>query len=198
MFTGLVQDVGTIDRIFRSGNHVRLRINSSFKEGDMRTGDSINVNGACLTVEKWDVPFLEAHVSRETMTRTNLPDLREGEKVNLELAMRPADRFGGHIVQGHVDSTGKVRSMTKSGDDMILRISCPSSLMGYIVDKGSISINGVSLTVSRMGRGWFELTLIPHTLRNTNLQSLRTGARVNIETDIIGKYIKKLQEARNR
>lgn len=198
MFTGIVQETGTVDRIVRSGSRLRLRIRSSFKEGEIRTGDSVNVNGACLTVETGTPPLFEVHVSRETMMRTTLSGLREGEKVNLELAMRAGDRFGGHMVQGHVDGTGKVVRISRSGEDTVLRVSHPDHLGEFVVEKGSVSMNGVSLTVSAQRKSWFEVTLIPHTLKNTNLSSLKVGYRVNIETDILGKYMKKFLEKKSR
>lgn len=198
MFTGIVQDVGTIGRISRMKGHALMRIKTSLGKGDVRRGESINVNGACLTVERVDEQSFEAHISRETMSRTTFGHLKAGDRVNLERAMEAGDRFGGHFVQGHIDATGIVRKIKRSGEDVILRIECPCSLEQLFVEKGSVSIDGVSLTISALGRGWLEVTLVPYTMANTNLSSLRTGRRVNVEADVLGKYVKKVQETKAR
>ncbi len=198
MFTGIVQDIGTIDKISRVRGTLRMRIKSSFQEGAIREGDSINVNGACLTAEKVTENCFEAYVSRETMMRTNFSSLRERERVNLERSMEIGDRFGGHIVQGHVDAVGTVKKIIQRDNDTVVRISWPADMEGLSVEKGSVSINGASLTISAIGRGWIEVTLVPYTIKNTNLSMLKGGHRVNIEADIVGKYIQKYQEMGQR
>jgi riboflavin synthase len=191
MFTGIVQDLGVVDKIEKRSSRMRLIIKSSLERGDMRIGDSICVNGACLTMTVVNMPRFEADVSSETMKRTNLGKLRAGEKVNLELALRPIDRFGGHIVQGHVDGAGTIRGIRKAGEDLIMRISYPLPLRDLFVEKGSVALDGISLTVSNLGRGWIEVAFIPYTLKNTTISSWKVGDKVNIEADLLGKYLKK-------
>lgn len=191
MFTGIVQDLGVVDRIEKHSLRMKLGIKSSFSHADLKRGDSICVNGACLTVTGIQSSRFEADVSGETLKRTNLGILRIGEKVNLELAMKAGDRFGGHIVQGHVDGTGVVRRIKKTGEDIILRLSHPSDLHDLFIEKGSIALDGISLTLSKLGQGWIEVTAIPFTIQNTTLGSWKIGSKVNIEADLFGKYLKK-------
>ncbi len=198
MFTGIVQDIGTIDKISRVRGALRLRIQSSFDQDTIREGDSINVNGACLTAEMISANFFEVYVSRETLMRTNFSFLREREEVNLERSMEVGDRFGGHIVQGHIDAVGTVKKIVQRDSETVVRVSWPANLEGLFVEKGSVSINGVSLTISGIGRNWIDVTLVPYTLKRTNLSTLRVGHRVNIETDIVGKYVQKYQEMGQR
>ncbi len=191
MFTGIVQDLGVVDKIEKRSSGMKLRIKSSFESGMLRIGDSICLNGACLTITEMNAPRFEADVSAETMQRTTLGKLRMGKKVNLELALRLEDRFGGHIVQGHVDATGVIRGIRKAGDDVIVRVSYPSALQDFFVEKGSVALDGVSLTISNLGRDWIEAKVIPFTLQNTTISSWKVGDRVNIEVDFFGKYLKK-------
>ena len=191
MFTGIVQDLGVVDKIEKRHSEMKLKIKTSFKSEDVKVGDSICINGACLTVSRTSLSGFQADVSRETLAKTNLGELHVGSKVHLELALRAGDRFGGHIVQGHVDGTGTIRRIRKIGHDLIVRVSYPSYLDDLFVGKGSVALDGVSLTISELGRGWLEVTLIPFTLQNTLLASLKVGGKINIEADLIGKYLKK-------
>ena len=196
MFTGIVQDIGTIDTIIRSKGGLIMRIKTLFKDEVLAEGESINVNGACLTVEKAEHLSFQAYVSGETMARSNLASLKKGDRVNLERAMKAGDRFGGHIVQGHIDSTGTVRKIARRGGDVILRVSHPASLEGLFVEKGSVALDGVSLTVSGIGKGWIEVNQVPYTLANTTLRKLRMGQKLNIEADILGKYAQRSRESK--
>ncbi len=191
MFTGIVQDLGVVDKIERRSTGMKLKIKSSFRSGEINIGDSVCVNGACLTISQIRDAGFEVDISAETLKRSTLERTHRGERVNLELALRPTDRFGGHIVQGHVDGTGTIRSIAKAGEDTTMRVSYPSSLRDLFVEKGSVALNGVSLTISNLGREWIEVTFIPYTLQNTTVSSWKVGNKVNIEADLLGKYLKK-------
>ena len=191
MFTGIVEEVGVIAKISENGMTVR----ASKVTGDLKLGDSIAVNGACLTA----VSFGESgkgefsvDLSPETMRRTALGDLSEGSLVNLERALLVSDRMGGHIVQGHVDGTGRVISTKPEGDSVIFRIGVPKRLSRYIVEKGFVAVDGISLTVVKRGASSFTLAVIPYTSNNTNLAALSVGDRVNLEADILAKYVESL------
>ena len=191
MFTGIVEEVGVVAKISENGMTVR----ASKVTGDLKLGDSIAVNGACLTA----VSFGESgkgefsvDLSPETMRRTALGDLSEGSLVNLERALLVSDRMGGHIVQGHVDGTGRVISTKPEGDSVIFRIGVPKRLSRYIVEKGFVAVDGISLTVVKRGASSFTLAVIPYTSNNTNLAALSVGDRVNLEADILAKYVESL------
>ncbi len=191
MFTGIVQDLGIVDKIEKLHSGMKLKVKTSFDGDDIKVGDSVCINGSCLTVSHLDLPSFETDVSRETLMITNLGELRPGRKVHLELALRPQDRFGGHIVLGHVDGIGIVKRIRRLGNDLIVRTSYPSFLDDLFVKKGSVALDGVSLTISELGKSWLEVTLIPFTLKNTTLSSIKVGDKINIEADLIGKYLKK-------
>ena len=188
MFTGIVEEVGSVTKI--SDNALTVRASKIIE--DMKLGDSIAVNGTCLTSVNFSSTEFSVDLSPETMRRTSLGQLSEGSSVNLERALLASDRMGGHIVQGHVDATGRVMSTKVDGDSIIFRIRIPKRLNPYIVEKGFISVDGISLTVVKRGASSFTLAVIPYTLKNTNLASVSVGDRVNLEADILAKYVESL------
>ena len=188
MFTGIVEEVGSVVSISNDGMTVRAEAVMS----DLKLGDSISVNGACLTAVSISSSVFSVDLSPETMRRTSLGDLVAGGVVNLERALSASDRMGGHIMQGHVDGTGRITSTKEDGDSVIYRVRAPKRLMPYIVEKGFIAVDGISLTVVKVGTSSFTLAVIPYSLRNTNLHALSIGARVNLEADILAKYVENL------
>ena len=198
MFTGIVEELGTLESIARLGDSARLRINGPLVTTDAGHGDSIAVNGVCLTVTTYEPgETFDADVMAETLDRTALGSLTPGAPVNLERAMRADARFGGHIVQGHVDGTGVMLSRTPHEHWHVVRISLPSDLARYVVEKGSITVSGTSLTVSAVSDpderdAWFEVSLIPTTLDATILGALTPGDPVNLEVDVLAKYVERL------
>jgi riboflavin synthase len=188
VFTGIVEEVGIVAKISDSGMTVRA---SKVLE-DVKLGDSIAVNGACLTAVNFTKTEFSVDLSPETMRRTSLGQLSEGSPVNLERALLVSDRMGGHIVQGHVDGTGRIMSTKTEGDSIIFRVRVPKRLNRYIVEKGFVAVDGISLTVVKRGASSFTLAVIPYTLKNTNLVSLSVGDRVNLEADILAKYVESL------
>jgi riboflavin synthase len=191
VFTGIVETVGAVVSMEPAGDLVRITIDAGEVAEGVRIGDSIAVNGGCLTVTGIDGPRLAFEAVRETQQRTALADLAAGAPVNLERAMRADGRLDGHIVQGHVDGVGTVRSVKRVGDDVRLCVECGEDLAGAMVEKGSVAIDGVSLTVAGVSRSGFEVALIPHTLDVTTLGARRPGDRVNLEVDVLGKYVKR-------
>ena len=188
MFTGIVEEVGNISHVSPNS----LAVDASTVMPGLKLGDSIAINGACLTVVECGPGRFAVDLSPETMRRTSLGTLESGGPVNLERALAAGDRMGGHIVQGHVDGTGRVTSIRTEDDCIILRIRAPKRLMSYIVEKGFVAIDGISLTVVKKGSSSFTLSVIPYTLRNTNLHRIRVGDRVNLEADILAKYVESL------
>ena len=188
MFTGIVEELGVVAKI--SNNAMTVR--ASKVTEDLKLGDSIAVNGTCLTAVNFGRTEFSVDLSPETMRRTSLGQLSEGSPVNLERALLASDRMGGHIVQGHVDSTGRVISSRVDGDSIIFRIRVPKRLNPYIVEKGFIAVDGISLTVVKRVASSFTLAVIPYTLKNTNLASVSIGDRVNLEADILAKYVESL------
>ncbi|MFI5323665.1 MAG: riboflavin synthase [Thermodesulfobacteriota bacterium] len=192
MFTGTVDDTGTVTEIKRCSKESALSIAvNRIDLGEVRPGDSISVNGACLTVTSIGRGMFTTDASRETLSRTNLGRLRVGSRVNLERSLRAGDRMGGHIVNGHVDGVGRVGSRKKRGKSVEFRFIVPDKLSRYIVEKGSVAIDGVSLTVNSVAGEEFSVNIIPYTLAETTFGTLKKGSRVNIECDIIGKYVEK-------
>jgi riboflavin synthase len=191
VFTGLIEDLGTIESLERGGEGARLRIASRLA-GELSLGDSIAVNGCCLTATAVDGTDFETEAMNQTLEVTALDGVDEGSKVNLELAMKVGDRLGGHIVQGHVDGVGIVASVADDGFARRLRVELPADLLSYVVDKGSITLSGVSLTVADLGDSWAEVSLIPETLERTNLGDLAPGERLNVECDVVAKYVERL------
>ncbi len=188
MFTGIVEEVGVVAAISDNGMTVRA---SKVLE-DVKLGDSIAVNGTCLTAVSFTKSEFSVDLSPETMRRTSLGQLTEGSPVNLERALLASDRMGGHIIQGHVDGTGRIMSTKADGDSIIFRVRVPKRLNKYIVEKGFVAVDGISLTVVKRGASSFTLAVIPYTLKNTNLASLSAGDRVNLEADILAKYVESL------
>ena len=198
MFTGIVEAVGKIAALESRGELTCLEIEApSITEG-VKLGDSIAINGACLTVAAavtaGEGGTLAFEAVQETLDKTNLGDLREGSRVNLERAMRSDGRLDGHIVQGHVDGVGRVQELRCEGDDVRLFVECGPEVASYLVDKGSVTVDGVSLTVVEARDDGFDVALIPHTLQVTTLGERRPGDRVNLEADILGKYVKRYLE----
>lgn len=193
MFTGIIEGVGRLAlRELREGD-ARLRIDvGSLPFNDVRLGESIAVNGTCLTVIAHDATSFEADASTETLALTTLGTLSEGAMVNLERAMRPTDRLGGHIVSGHVDGVGQVERITEDARALRWRFSAPSALLRYIAKKGSICVDGVSLTVNEVDNAGFEVALIPHTVSHTAFQQTRVGDAVNLEVDLVARYAERL------
>ncbi len=189
MFTGLVQKVGRIERIAPRGDGVRLDIRHAAWEDPLVLGESVAVQGACLTVTRASSEEFACDVLRETLERTTLGGQPPGAPVNLERALRATDRLGGHFVTGHIDAIGTVAGLTFRGGDWILEVEGGSEVMEQIVYKGSIAVDGVSLTVAEVKARTFTVHLIPHTWQNTSLQSLRRGSKVNLETDLLGKHV---------
>jgi riboflavin synthase len=193
VFTGLVADLGTVEAVDASDAGVRLTVRTAL---DLREGDSVSVNGVCLTATSLPDGAFTADVMNETLRRSSLGALEEGSKVNLELSLRADDRLGGHFVQGHVDGLGTVWDVREEGFSHVVSIGSPSELMRYIVEKGSIAVDGVSLTVSGLGEDWFQVSLIPETLERTTLGEATTGTPVNLEVDVLAKYIERLLPVR--
>ncbi len=188
MFTGIVEEVGRVGQL---DDH-RLTILGPKVAEDAKLGDSIAVNGACLTVVTLEGGEFAVDLAPETIRRTSLGDVAAGDPVNLERPLAVSDRLGGHIVQGHVDEAGRVESIEPDGDCSIFRINAPERLMPYIVEKGFIAVDGISLTVVEKGTSWFTLSVIPYTLEHTNLSGKPGGSRVNLEVDIVAKYVESL------
>lgn len=193
MFTGIVEDTGVVKSVDKKDGESTFTISvGKIDLGEAALGDSIAVNGACLTVTALDGSEFTVDASHETLSRTTLGALAPGSRVNLERALRSGDRLGGHIVNGHVDGVGEVVSKTESGGSFIFRFSLPEGLAKYVVEKGSVAVDGVSLTVNSAEGGEFTVNIIPFTLAETTFGGLGPGSRVNIECDIIAKYVEKL------
>jgi riboflavin synthase len=191
MFTGLIEDIGTVETLERNNEGASLRIESNLA-ADLTLGDSIAVNGCCLTATAVDGDHFETEAMNQTLEVTALDAVEQGSRVNLELAMKVGGRLGGHIVQGHVDGIGTVSSVEDDGFARRIRVDLPTQLLLYVVDKGSITLNGVSLTVAELGDSWAEVSLIPETLERTNLGDLAPGDRLNVECDVVAKYVERL------
>lgn len=198
MFTGIVEEVGTIRAISMSGDSASLDVDCSLVVSDARLGDSISVNGCCLTITTLpDAGGFTADLMGETLKRTSLGALTEGAAVNLERALRADGRLGGHLVQGHVDETGEILAVEPEPNWTVLRVRVPDHLRRYIVEKGSITVDGTSLTVMAADADWFSVGLIPHTLTATSLRDRRPGDIVNLEVDVIAKYVEKMLRHRS-
>jgi riboflavin synthase len=191
MFTGLVQDLGRITQAQSSGDGVRLTVQTALAP-ELREGDSVAVNGVCLTATAVADGAFEAEVMNETLSRSSLAQAGEGGVVNLELPLRPSDRLGGHVVQGHVDGVGAVRLVSADGFARRVQIEAGPEVLRYIVHKGSVAVDGVSLTVADLDDASFTVSLIPETLERTNLGRAAAGTSVNLEVDVMAKYVEKL------
>ena len=191
MFTGLVQQVATVGSFAARDGGAYLEVEAPLAQS-LQPGGSVLVNGVCLTAREVDASGFAADLSPETVRRSNLGELRTGDRVNLELPLRPQDRLGGHIVQGHVDAVAEVSSVSSDGPARVVRLSAPPTVLRYVVEKGSVTIDGVSLTVTDVDQESFGVSLIPETLERTNLADAAPGRRVNLEVDILAKYVEKL------
>ncbi len=191
MFTGIIREVGVLKSL-RRGSVCRTEIEAPKTAPGVDIGDSVAVNGVCLTVTGKEGSLLRFDAVPETLSRSTLGGLKTGDRVNIEPALRVGEMLGGHIVQGHVDGVGRVSKITDLGESVVIDIDAPAELMNQIVEKGSVALDGVSLTVSRCGHRDFSVAVIPHTLAETTLKDRKPGSAINIETDIIGKYLEKL------
>ena len=198
MFTGIVEELGTISGVKDLGDSIRLQVSGELVRSDLAQGESISVNGACLTAAELTKDGFVADVMQETLNRTSLRGIAVGDKVNLERAMSGAGRFGGHVVQGHVDGVGEIISRQPSDNWEVVKVRIPSELGKYVVHKGSITFDGVSLTVNDISDDVVSLSLIPETLRLTTFGQKGVGAKLNVEADILAKHIEKLIEARSQ
>jgi len=194
MFTGIIEETGKIQGIQRSAKSTVLTIQGDIIFHDLKLGDSVSVNGVCLTASSLSTNSFTADVMNETLKRSSLGSLKAGSRVNLERAMPANGRFGGHIVSGHIDGTGVVTNIKNDGNAAWYTIRASDKIMRYIIEKGSIAIDGVSLTVAKVSNEDFSVSVIPHTANNTVLSEKRTGDVVNLENDVIGKYVEKLMD----
>lgn len=192
MFTGIVEETGSILSVTRSGESASLLIAANLILADIRKGDSINTNGVCLTVTSFGRNSFTVEAVAETLRRSNLGSLKPGDRLNLERALPANGRFGGHIVSGHIDGTGTIAGISVEGNSHILHITTEAALMKYIVEKGSVAIDGISLTIAVANREGFSVAVIPFTGSETTLLAKKTGSTVNIECDILSKYVEKL------
>lgn len=187
MFTGLVEDLGKVVNLLLGSTNSRLKVQTNLK--DIQIGDSVAVNGACLTVVKIEGNTLTFDLSEETLKRTNLKWLKPNDLVNLERALTPSKPLGGHIVQGHIDTLGKITKLQKRGEHYLLQVEFEEEFLPYVVEKGSIAVDGISLTINKVLPKGVEINVIPHTFQNTNLKTRKEGDWVNLEFDILGKYV---------
>jgi riboflavin synthase len=198
MFTGLIESVGRVRRVVPAAGATRLAIETELPVAAMRDGESVAVDGVCLTVSRRTGKAFEADAVAETLSRTTLGSLSVGDCVHLERSLAVGDRIGGHLVQGHVDAVAKIIALRRRGHDVRLEVALPRSLRGLVAAKGSIALQGVSLTVSAVTSRSFEVVLIPETLRRTKLGSLRPGDGLNVEADVIARYLEALMSERRR
>ena len=192
MFTGIIEEVGTVQSVRKGAHSAVLVVKAATVLEGLQVGDSIATNGVCLTVTAFDAASFSADVMHETLNRSSLGSLAPGSPVNLERAMPADGRFGGHIVSGHIDGTGRVQRITADDNAIWYTIGASSALLRYVVEKGSVALDGISLTVASVAPDGFSVSVIPHTQAATNLASKQVGSLINIETDIIGKYVEKL------
>lgn len=191
MFTGLVEDVGTVEAIEKNDNGATLKVATELAP-EIAEGDSVALNGVCLTATAVDAGSFETEAMNQTLSVTALGVLEAGSRVNLELALRASDRLGGHIVQGHADGVGEVVGVEEDGFARRLQVQLGPELLRYTIDKGSIALDGVSLTVADLGDSWASVSLIPETLERTNLGEVAPGDRLNVECDVVAKYVERL------
>ncbi|HZX48190.1 MAG TPA: riboflavin synthase [Nitrospirota bacterium] len=196
MFTGIIEELGTVKGVRRQSEGIRLSVTAKLVMDGMKTGDSIAVNGVCLTVTEFDNSSFTADVSGETVKRSNLGKQRAGDRVNLERPMKLSDRLGGHLVAGHVDGIGVVRGVEKKGGMLLFNFEVPTEIQQYLIQKGSIAIDGISLTVNEVKGNRYTVTVIPHTTEMTTLGFKKTGDMVNLEADMIGKYVERFIRTR--
>ena len=192
MFTGIIEEVGTVQSVRKGAHSAVLVVKAATVLEGLQVGDSIATNGVCLTVTAFDAASFSADVMHETLNRSSLGSLAPGNPVNLERAMPADGRFGGHIVSGHIDGTGRIQRITADDNAIWYTIGASSALLRYVVEKGSVALDGISLTVASVAPDGFSVSVIPHTQAATNLASKQVGSLINIETDVIGKYVEKL------
>lgn len=192
MFTGIIEGFGTIKSLSGSGEGKKMSIESDFELDDTRIGDSIAVNGACLTAVKLSGRIFEVDISPETMEKSTFKSAKPGDRVNLERALKVSGRLDGHIVSGHIDGIGIVSSVEERSNAIIITVSAPANIMKYVIEKGSVAVDGTSLTINSCGENFFSLAVIPHTKNLSTIGSKKVGSRVNLEADVVGKYIEKL------
>lgn len=197
MFTGIIEEMGALQAIHRGGSSARISVMAKSVLRELKTGDSIMVNGVCLTALEITEKEFSADVSPETLRVTDLGNLKIGDAVNLEQAVRVNSRLGGHLVTGHIDGIGRIQARRKSDDTIFITVELPDELMKYCITKGSIAIDGVSLTVNHVGKQDIEVAIIPHTAEVTTLGLKMAGMTVNLECDLIGKYIERLMDERS-
>lgn len=196
MFTGIIEEVGRVDALSRRGTAALFEVRVTKVLEGMQLGDSVAVNGVCLTVRRLSSGSFHAELSEETLHRSSLGNLKKGNLVNLERPLLATSRLGGHFVQGHVDAVGKVMAIRVDGDFAVWRFLLPDSIERYVVEKGSIAIDGISLTVASLTKGAIDVALIPHTLENTNLRTRQIGDEVNLECDVLAKYVESMLKQR--
>lgn len=194
MFTGIIEELGTVASIESRPDGARIRIAATLVAGDSKDGDSVAVNGVCLTALDVSAPGFSADLSQETLDRSTLGFLAKGSRVNLERAVTPATRLGGHLVQGHVDGRGTFLSAEENGNFYTVKIAFPPALARYFVYKGSVAVEGISLTIAAVGEDHFEIAIIPKTWQITNLSTLKPGDAVNLEADVIAKYVERMMQ----
>ena len=192
MFTGIIEEIGTVNNTNMAGGSGELKIAARLVLDDAKLGDSIAVNGVCLTVTRINSSEISFDVSTETLRRSNLGTLKRGNRVNLERALAADGRFGGHMVSGHIDGTGTLMGKREEGNAVIFTFQAPPAIMHYLIEKGSIAIDGISLTITGLSHDSFNVAVIPHSLQQTTLGTHRIGATINLENDLIAKYIEKL------
>ena len=193
MFTGIIEEIGNVKRIVKKGANLMVEIRSKKVAGCLSIGQSISINGVCLTAISFDKEKFYVEATKETQEKSNIKHLKEGDKVNLERAVAATGRFDGHFVLGHADGEGILKKIDKRGDSVLLSVEFPETMNKYVVNKGSITMDGISLTVVKCDKNIFTINVIPHTFDNTNIKYRRTGDKVNIEFDVIGKYVEKMK-----
>ncbi len=192
MFTGIIEEIGKVEQTSLNGTNLRLRIKASQILSDLKPGDSININGACQTVIEVKGGSFTVEAVQETLKRTTLGQLKTGDSVNLERALHLSDRLGGHLVSGHIDFVGRIKSISQKDQSHVFEFEFPKEYQSHFVEKGSVAVEGVSLTVVCVFKDSFTVSVIPFTMRNTNLATKKIGDAVNIETDLIGKYVERI------
>ncbi|MGE4317097.1 riboflavin synthase [Acinetobacter sp. ANC 4216] len=192
MFTGIIESLGKVESLQSVGGDVRLRIGTDLDMSDVHLGDSIATNGICLTVIEWGENWYAADVSRESLNRTTLGTWKVGQPVNVEKAMLPTTRFGGHIVSGHVDAVGEITLVREDARSIYYEVTAPAEIAKYLAEKGSVTVDGISLTINHLRGNIISLNLIPHTAERTNIGTWKTGAKVNLEVDVLARYIERL------
>jgi len=192
MFTGIIESLGTVESVQNVGGDVRLRIGTDLDMSDVHLGDSNATNGICLTVIDWGEHWYAADVSRESLNRTTLAHWKVGQRVNVEKAMLPTTRFGGHIVSGHVDAVGEITVVREDARSLYFEVTAPAEIARYLAEKGSITVDGISLTINHLRGRILSLNLIPHTAERTNIGTWKVGSQVNLEVDVLARYIERL------